>query len=292
MNKIKKMVLLFLDHFNLLNNVADEKYLKLMFEARNGYRLNLDHPTTFNEKIQWLKLNDKREIYSIFVDKYEVKKYISQTFGDQILVPTLGIWDKFDDIDFDKLPDKFVLKCTHDSGGNVICKDKAQFDKKRAKKKINKCLKKKFYLSGREYQYKGIKPRIIAEEYIEDKATNELIDYKFFSFDGKVKAMFVATGRQSKEGVHFDFFDEQFNHLPIFNGHPMNKITPKKPNNFDLMIKTAETISKGYPHLRVDFYEANGKMYFGEITLYQNSGLVPFTPLDWDVKFGSWITIV
>lgn len=292
MNSIKRLFLIFCDHFHMLNWMNDEKYLSLLFEARNGYKLNLSSPKTFNEKIQWLKLNDRNPIYSLFVDKYEVKKYVAEAIGEEYVTKTYGVFDDFSQIDFSSLPNQFVIKCTHDSGGVVICKDKKTFSIRNAKRKITKSLKNRFYLSGREYQYKNVKPRILIEEYLEDKSLKELVDYKFFTFDGIVKALFVATGRQSKQGPTFDFFDSSYIHLPITNGHPFRSVPPAKPLNFEKMKECAEKLSTGFPHLRIDFYEANGRMYFGEITLYQNSGLVPFKPSEWDYKFGSWITIV
>ena len=220
------------------------------------------------------------------------KKYVAGIIGDKYIIPTLGIWDSFDEIDFSLLPDQFVLKCTHDSGGLVICKDKSKFDKKAARKKINKSLKRNFYLVGREWPYKNVKPRIIAEEYMEDSRTQDLRDYKIFAFDGVAKALFVATDRQTKDKeTSFDFFDMEFRHLPIKNGHPNADIMITKPSTFNEMIKIAEKLSKDIPQLRCDFYEINGRTYFGELTFSHWSGFVPFEPLEWDLKFGSWITL-
>ncbi len=199
---------------------------------------------------------------------------------------------KFDDIDFDKLPNRFVLKCTHDSGGLVICKDKSQFDVKSAKKRINKCLKRNYYYHGREWPYKNVKPRIIAEEYKEDSNSRELCDYKFFCFDGKVKALFIASDRQKNgEETKFDFFDENFNFLPFTNGHPNASILPEKPKNFEKMKLLSQKLSKGFAHVRVDFYEVDNKVYFGEITLSHWSGMVPFVPEEWDLKLGNLLQL-
>ena len=272
--------------------LSDKLFLKLNYKTYIGKKLNLKNPQTFNEKLNWLKLNDRKDIYTAMVDKYEVKKLVAEKIGDEYIIPTLGVWDNFDDIDFDSLPDQFVLKCTHDSGGLVICKDKSKLNINSAKEKINNTLKRNFYWWSREWPYKNVKPRIIAETYMEDKETSELRDYKFFCFDGEVKALFIATERQKVgEEVKFDFFDSDFNHLPIRQGHPNAKVTPQKPINFEEMKLLASKLSEGIPHLRVDFYEANGKIYFGELTFFHFGAMVPFVPEEWDYKFGEWINL-
>lgn len=280
-----------LGHREFLNWMDDKTYLKILFQASMGKKLNLNNPQTYSEKLQWLKLYDRKPIYTTLVDKFEVKKYIADQIGEEYIIPTLGVWDRFDDIDFDSLPNQFVLKCTHDSGGLVICKDKSQLDKKSAKKKIERCLKHSFYWGLREWPYKNIVPRIIAEPYLEDNTTKELRDYKFFCFDGVVKALFVATDRGSKEETKFDFFDGDYNHLPFINGHPNADVIPQKPDHFEEMKVLASKLSKGIPHVRVDLYECNGKVYFGEMTFFHWSGLKPFEPEEWDYTFGSWITL-
>ena len=285
-----KYILLVLDKIGL-HFLDDKKYLKLKFEYSMDKKLDLDNPKTFNEKLQWLKINDRKDIYTKMVDKYEVKKYVSNIIGEEYIIPTLGIYEKFDEIEFDKLPKSFVIKCTHDSGGIVIVKDKTKFDLKKAKKIINKSLKKNFYYVGREWPYKNVKPRIIIEPYLEDKLYKELRDYKFFCFNGEVKLMFIASNRQNKGETYFDFFDEKFKHLDIINGHQMNPTTPDKPHNFNKMKELAKILSKDMRHLRVDFYEINGKIYFGELTLYHWSGFKPFSPNKWDIKIGENIKL-
>ena len=283
---------LYLGTKGALNWIPDTIYLKIVYRIRTRRKLNLKTPTLYNEKIQWLKLYDRRLEYCTLVDKYEVKKYVARVIGEEYVIPTLGVWDDFEEIDFERLPERFVLKCTHDSGGVVICLDKKQFDKASAKKKLKKSLKYNYYYRGREWPYKNIKPRIIAEEYMEDKRTSELRDYKFFVFDGKAKILFVATDRLSKtEETKFDFFDMDYNHLEIINGYPNAKEPPRKPVCFDEMKKLAEKLSNGIPHVRVDFYEVDGKIYFGEMTLYHWSGMVPFEPQKWDEIFGAWIKL-
>ena len=290
---IRKPSLLFLTfgHKGFFNWMDDEKYLKIAYKIRMGKEINLQQPKTYSEKLQWLKLYDRKQIYTDLVDKYQVKKIVSNIIGENYIIPTLGVWDRAEDIDFDVLPDQFVLKCTHDSGGLVICKDKKKLDMAAAVKKLNACLKHNFYYAQREWPYKNVKPRIIAEKYMEDNETHELRDYKFFAFDGRVKALFIASDRGSKEETKFDFFDENFNHLPFTNGHPNADIIPKKPQQFELMKELASKLSKKIPQVRVDFYEVNGKVYFGEITFFHWSGMTPFEPEEWDYKFGEWIEL-
>ena len=272
--------------------IPDKLFLKLRYFKSCHKFPNLKDPKTYNEKIQWLKLHDRNPLYTTLVDKYEVKKYIADKIGEEYVIPTLGIWDSFDDIDFDSLPNQFVLKCTHDSGGLVVCKDKNMLDIAQARKTIASSLKTNYYWSGREWPYKNVKPRIIAEKYMEDSQTEELRDYKFFCFNGEVKALFIASERQKKgEEVKFDFFDADFNHLPIRQGHPNASVPPEKPKRFEEMKSLAQKLSKDIPHVRIDFYEANQQVYFGEMTFYHFSGMMPFHPEEWDYTFGSWLKI-
>lgn len=284
--------------FNILancgvyNGMPDDIYLKRRYLIKTGNSLNLDNPKTFNEKLQWLKLYDRKSEYTVMVDKYEVKKYVADIIGEEYIIPTFGVWNKFDEIDFNILPNQFVLKCTHDSGGLIICKDKKTFNKNAARQKIERSLKHNYYWTSREWPYKDVKPRIIAEKYMEDIKTSELRDYKFFCFDGVAKALFIATDRQKQgEEVKFDFFDMDFKHLDLRQGHPNAKICPEKPETFDKMRELAEKLSKGIPQLRVDFYEVNGKVYFGELTFSHFGGMVSFEPKKWDTILGNWIEL-
>ncbi|MCC8173661.1 MAG: glycosyl transferase [Odoribacter sp.] len=276
----------------LLAWMPDSAYLKLMYRAKMGKKLNLKNPQTFNEKIQWLKLHDRKPEYTQMVDKCEAKKYVSNIIGEEYIIPTLGVWDKFEDIDFDRLPEQFVLKCTHDSGGLVIVKDKSKMDVAAAREIINKSLKHNFYYYGREWPYKNVKPRIIAEKYMVYKSGFDLKDYKFFCFDGFAKAMFIASDRNVEgEDTKFDFYDMEFKHLPFTNGHPNADCEIKRPDSFDEMKALAAKLSAGIPQVRVDFYDINGKVYFGELTFAHWSGMVPFEPEEWDKKFGEWIKL-
>ena len=270
---------------------SDEAVIKSVYKREIKKTLHLENPITYNEKLQWLKLHDRKAVYTTMVDKYDAKKYVADIIGEEYIIPTLGVWDRFEDIDFDNLPDQFVLKCTHDSGGLVICKDKNTFNRKAAKRKINACLKRNFFWGFREWPYKNVKPRIIAEKYMEDAETAELRDYKFFTFGGKAKVLMLASERQRGE-TRFDYFDADFNHLNMQRGNHKNADSlPQKPKCFDLMLELAEKLAEGTTHLRVDFYEANGKVYFGELTFYPGGGFAPFTPEEWDTTLGEWIVL-
>ena len=285
-------IYMLLAKLGLKNNDSDEKYIRHLFKASIGKDLDLENPTTYNEKIQWLKLYDRKPNYTAMVDKYEAKRYVASIIGEQYIVPTYGVWNHFDDIDFKRLPNQFVLKCTHDSGSIVIVRNKDEINYKKARSILENGLTHNYYLNSREWPYKNVKPRIIAEQYIEDFESMGLPDYKFFTFNGVTKALFIATDRFKKDQeTKFDFFDADFNHLPFTNGHPNASVLPKKPKHFEEMKMLAEALSKNIPHLRVDFYEVGGKIYFGELTFYHWSGLVPFDPPEWDYNFGRWITL-
>lgn len=277
----------------LMRFLSDIQYTKLVYRVRMGEKLNLESPKKFNEKLQWLKLYDHNPLYPTIVDKYAVKDYIKNLIGEQYVIKTLGIWDTFDEIDFDTLPQKFVLKTTHGGGnsGVVICRDKNKFDIMSAKKKLINSLKKDAYMVSREWPYKSVPRRIIAEEYMEDKKTGELRDYKFFCFDGEPKALFVASERQNREEPCFDFFDIDYNHLDLRCSHPLAEVPPEKPESFEEMLVLARKLSKGFPHVRVDLYDINGKPFFGELTLYHWEGLMPFYPESWNDTFGTWLKL-
>ena len=297
MNKLFRLILDRRFRFDVLcargfyNRWSDERVIKKKFKLKFGYDLDLENPQTFNEKLQWLKLYDRKPEYSLMVDKYEAKKLAADKIGEEYLIPTLGVWESFDDIDFSKLPEKFVLKCTHDSGSIVICKNKAAFDVDAARKKLSKAMKRNYYYGEREWPYKSLKPRIIAEEFMVDGKTEELRDYKFFCFNGEAKMLFIATGRQSGEEVKFDFFDMDFNHLPIKNGHPNATTPPEKPETFEQMKEIAAKLSEGIPQVRVDLYEINGRIYFGELTFAHFGGFVKIEPKEWDEKMGKWVLL-
>lgn len=272
------------------SRMNDRTFIKWEYFSGMKKFPNLKNPQTYNEKLQWLKLNDIHPEYAEMVDKATAKEYVSRIIGEEYIIPTLGVWDTFDDIDFDKLPNQFVLKTTHDSGGVVVVSDKSKFDKVVAKKKLEKSLSNNYFLQHREYPYKDIKPRILAEEFMVDESGTELKDYKFFCFNGKCKMLFIATDRSIGD-VKFDFFDTDFNHLSFKQGHPWATKDIKKPVGFDKMIELSERLSKDLPHVRVDLYDINGKVYFGELTFFHFSGNVPFEPEEWDYKVGGWLKL-
>lgn len=275
----------------IFKKLRDESYLKLLYRVYMGKPLHLTNPVTYNEKLQWLKLYDRNPLYTKMVDKYEAKNYVADQIGKEYITPTLGVWNHPEDIDFDLLPDRFVLKTTHDSGGIIIVDKKTGYDRNKINLFFNERLSHSTYEIQREWPYRNVPKRIIAEQYMEDEKTHELRDYKFFCFDGEVKAMFIATDRQSDKPTAFDFFDPDFNWLDIRHGHPNAEIKPEKPINFELMKRLSAKLSEGFPQVRVDLYEINGKVYFGELTFFHHGGIVPFDPEKWDRIFGEWIKL-
>lgn len=291
-DKLKQKFISDFSRLKISHIIPDKMFLKLYYKVIFGRKLNLQNPKTFNEKLQWLKQYDRNPEYTRLVDKYEVKKIVAEKIGEKYVIPALGIWKQFDEINFKDLPNQFVLKCTHDSGGIVICTDKSKLNVEEVRRKLCKCMSRNFYYQTREWPYKNVKPRILAEKYIIDETYGELRDYKFFCFNGEPKIMFVATERQLEgEEVKFDFFDMDYNHLNIINGHPNAKTIPEKPVYFDEMKMLARVLSEGIPHVRIDFYEANGHVYFGEFTFAHFGGFVPFEPEEWDYRLGEWIVL-
>lgn len=298
--KVKKIGMLLRDPYfrfhvfvsrGLKGKTNAKEFLKKEYRFNMGENLDLDNPHKYTEKLQWLKLYDHRPEYTTMVDKYAVKQYVAERIGEEYVIPLLGVWERAEDIDFDTLPDQFVLKTTHDSGGLVICKDKSQLNIQAAKKKLAYFLNRRYYDYNREWPYKNVKPRIIAEAYMEDSTYRELRDYKFFTFGGVPKVLYIAQGRGKGEPTVADFFDMEFNHLPFTIDHDMANIPPKKPENFELMQDLAAKLSQGTPQLRVDFYEVDGKVYFGEMTFFHCSGFAPFHPEEWDQTFGDWVVL-
>lgn len=273
------------------NLLSDSVFLKKKFKFTLGYDLDLDNPVTFNQKLQWLKLYDRNPAYVQMVDKYAVKQYVSAKIGEQYVIPTLAVWERAEDITWYELPDRFVLKVTHDSGGYQICTDKRSFDRAKVIAAIKRSLRRNYYLVQREWPYKDVPRRIIAEQYMEDKGRGELLDYKFMCFGGKVKCSFVCSDRSNGRGLKVTFYDRDWNLMP-FQRHYTRCTEPiPKPENYDLMIEIAEKLSDGIPFVRVDLYEIEGKVYFGELTFYPGSGFEEFTPFSYDEMLGTWITL-
>lgn len=276
----------------ITNLLSDKVFLKFQFRALMGTELDLNNPITFNQKLNWMKLFDRNPLYTRLVDKIAVKKWVSEKVGNQdLLIPTLGVYNSLDDININELPGQFVLKTSHsgDSLGVVICKDKKKFNSKVAFAQLNKSLNIDYYKPGREWPYKNVPRRIIAEKYMEDEF-GELRDYKFFCFNGEVKALFVATNRSTGH-VCFDYFDQNFNHLDFIQSHSNFDAVINKPKKFEKMVSIASLLSKGLPHVRVDLYNINGCIYFGEMTFYHYGGVIAFHPEEWDYKFGEWIDL-
>lgn len=298
MNKIIKYikkplnVLLYLMNKNFFKWIPDKKYIKIKYKLEMNKKLNLQNPQMFNEKLQWLKLYDRNPAYTKMVDKYEAKKYVADIIGREYIIPTLGVWEKFEDIDFSKLPNQFVLKCTHDSGGLVICRDKSKLNMKEARRKINKSLKRNYYLIHREWPYKKVRPRIIAEKYMATYKQKELIDYKFFCFNGEPKFLYVSEGLSNHENARISFANMNYEKTEFYRKdyRPFDKL-PDKPTNFDKMKELSKKLSKNIPFIRVDFYEVNGQIYFGELTFFPCSGFIPFEPEEWDIKLGDMLKL-
>lgn len=274
-----------------LNFLSSKTYIKILWYLRYGKKIDLNNPKTFNEKTQWLKLNDHNPEYKNLVDKKLVKDYIAENLGSQYLIPTLWEGINPNDIPYDKLPKQFVIKCTHGSHCNIICKDKDKLDIKKTNRKLKKWLKMNWYWYGREWVYKDLKPSIIIEKYMEDKKYKELVDYKFYCFNGRPKVIDVCTQRYSEDVMCETYMDENWNWLGFItkgNGYVPNF---EKPQNLDLMIKIAKKLSKNFKFIRVDLYEINGKVYFGELTFYSANGFEELEPEEWNLKLGNMIKL-
>lgn len=269
--------------YNALGFLSDESYIRLIYRLRMGKKPDLDNPRTFTEKLQWLKLHDHNPEYTGMADKLAMRTFVADRIGEGHTVPVLGIWQRFEDIDFDSLPDRFVLKTTHDSGSYVICRDKASFDRKNASKVLSRSLKCNYYRTTREWQYKDIEPRIIAEQYMDDGKTN-LTDYKFFCFNGK--PLFMYSEEESSGNPTQAIADMQYNMMPFSMDDAKADVLPPKPELFGTMAAVSEKLSEGVPFLRVDMYCIGNAFYVGELTFYHYGGYIPFNPVGWDLKLG------
>ncbi|MCI8972006.1 MAG: glycosyl transferase [Lachnospiraceae bacterium] len=270
--------------------IPDELYLKLVYRIRTGGKLNLKNPQTFNEKLQWLKLHKRNDLYSIMVDKYRVRKYVADKIGKEYLIPLLGVYNNADDIDTKELPKEFVIKCTHDSGSVVLCKE-GQGLTLEIRKKMNRALKRKYYYASREYPYKNVKPRIIVEQMMYNHDKDGLVDYKIHCFHGKARLILVCLDRDSSDGVKKVFYDEAWNKLDLKRPNTSNECHVERPKKLNEMIALAEELSKDIPFVRVDFYEINEKLYFGEMTFFPGGGMTPFEPREYDALLGSLINL-
>lgn len=278
----------FLISRHLLDWVSDETFLKIKFRQSLGKPLNLAHPQTYNEKIQWLKLHDRDPLYTKLVDKYEVRSFIADRLGSSYSVPLVGgPWNSPEEIDFDALPDQFVLKCTHDSGGLIICRDKSALDRDQIRRKLSTSLARNYFWSKREWPYKDVPPRIIAERYMQDGDTKNLNVYKILNFGGTPRIIQTIQNDKTKAET-IDYFDTDWNLLDLRQGFPNSEVPLPRPKTLPDMLRAAAILSAGFPTLRTDFYEINGRVFFSEITFYTDSGLCPFEPPSWDLLLGTW----
>ena len=286
-NKIKQ----YLVDRGFFNYIPDEEFLKKKYFKVFHKELDLKNPKLFTEKLQWLKLNYRDKVMTKLVDKCEVKEYIDKEINDNNLktIPTLGVYNKFSDIDFDKLPDKFVIKCTHDSGSVTVVKDKKKLKYLKEKIYFDLKLKCNFYNRYREWPYKNVKPRIIIEKFMEDDKSDALTDYKFFCFNGEPKFMYIS--KDESKDPRTDFFDMDFNHLDMHLKDPNADVVPTYPKEFEEMKRLTKKLAKNFPFVRVDFYVINNTIYFGEFTFYHLGGFFKFHPEDWDLRLGNLLDI-
>ena len=280
--------------------LPDKLYLQVKWWSVTGRTLNLRSPQGFNEKIQWLKLYNRRSEYTALADKYEVRKYVKKTIGEEYLLPLLGVWERAEDIDFKRLPDQFVLKCTHNSGGGMcLCKDKKQLNIPRVVQALNTALKKNFYRQFREWVYKDIPPRLIAEPFLIDRDSSNklgtLIDYKFYCFNGEPKFLYVGADdvSQGKKGeLALSVLDLDWKPAPFGRAdHQPLAQAVDKPKQFEQMVMLARKLSRGIPFVRVDLYWVNGQILFSEMTFYPGAGYGLFSPLEWEHKIGKWLAL-
>ena len=270
--------------------IPDKMYVKMIFRGKLGYKLNLKNPQTFNEKLNWFKIYNRQSLYTSLADKYAVKQYVADKIGEQYVVSNLGVWNSFDEIDFDSLPNQFVLKCTHDSSGAIVCRDKNSFDVDEARKKVDFVMKMNYFYACREWPYKNIPHRIIADVLLDDGSGHELNDYKFWCFNGKPTYMY-CTVKSSREKIYENFYDMDFNPVDIDHGWPRRTQEFEKPAAFEEMKSLAAKLSERIPFVRIDFFYVNGKVYFGEYTFFDWAGLQPFKTYELDCRLGQLIQL-
>lgn len=298
MSKIKSAIRLFvsnrnniiktLGRNNMLNWMSDESYIKLAYKNTFGKKLDLNNPISFNEKLQWLKLYDRKREYITYVDKFAVREYIEKTIGKDYLIPLIGVYESVDVIPWGELPNSFVLKCTHGSGCNIICKDKNHLNIQEAKNKLNRWMKTNYFWNCREWPYKNVKPRIVCEEFITDKETTP-DDYKVLCFNGKAKLIMVHIDRYGDHKL--DNYDRHWNKTTLAKDGPMSDSVYKKPKQFDNMIRLSEILASNMSHARIDWFIVRDKLLFGEITLYEAGGFDHFDNKQDDDTLGSWIDL-
>ena len=282
----------YITKFGCYDRLPDDVFLKKQYRVLCGKEPDLFHPKSFNEKIQYLKLHDRNPAYTNMVDKYAVKEYVEQKTDRVKVFPALGVWDEFDEIPFERLPEQFVLKCTHDSGSIIICREKSRLDKKKAKKRLQRALKRNYYYSGREWTYKNVKPRIMAEAYYSDESGTELKDYKVFVFQGKPRLIELDYNRFGEGGHHRNLYTPDWELMDVEIQYPSDKRRKfEKPSFLEEMLETAAELSDGIPFVRVDFYAIGDDLYFGEFTFYPDGGTGEFRPASFGIQMGEWIEI-
>lgn len=281
----------FMKLFSLASIIPDKQYISIIYRIRMGKTMNWKKPKSFSEKLQWLKVNYRRPDLTRLVDKYEMKSYVEERLGPGYTIPTIGLWNRIEDIDFNSLPHKFVIKCTHDSGSNILCADKTKINYKEVKAIIRGCLKNNLYYLSREWPYKNVQPRIIVEEYLEDKTQKSLTEYKIFCFNGIVKMVLVCKGIAHTENRTNDFCDVDLHRLPFTSLLPNSTGDLEKPSCYNELLECAAKLSIGLPEVRVDAYVVGDRIYFGELTLFHNSGLRRYEPDEWDYKIGEWLEL-
>lgn len=282
----------FLQSKGLFDGLSNECYVRMMFRWYMGKKLDLKDPQTFNEKLQWLKLNDIHPEYKNVVDKYEVRAMVREKIGEEILIPLCGLWEKASDIRWEDLPPRFVLKATHNSGGVIICSNKDQLDAKRVIKHLEQLMKRNYFWNGREYPYRDVKPRIVCEEFLEEDPGKSPKDYKILCFNGIPQNVMVCSKRETKKPV-FQFYDFDWNFLPLNKGDSLDGVRDPIacPKHLDQMIEIAKILSEPFVVSRIDLYEVKGKVYFGEITLFPSSGFDTDISEKTDQMFGKQIQL-
>lgn len=283
----KRIALKILNRF--FDWLPDKNFIKIKFYLNLGYKLNLSNPLTFNEKLQWLKLNNRKPLYTDLVDKIKVKGYVSKLIGKEYIIPTIATFQKPEDINFELLPDKFVVKCNHNSGGVVICKDKTKLNVGNVIRNLKKNLQTDYYRIGREWPYKNVNRAILVEELLETH-DNDIKDYKFYCFNGKVKCCLVCTGRSAGD-LRMNFYDENWQLLPFTRHYPNTSSPINPPESLNEMIILAEKLAGKERFVRIDFYDVSGRIYFGEMTFYPGNGWGDFSPVSWDLQLGKWLNI-
>lgn len=290
-NKVVKPVLLFLyrEYWEIVQRIlGDRMYIRYIYR-RNFHRpIDLDNPRTFNEKLNWMKLNYHNPLFNTLADKELVKDFVRGRIGEEYVVPSYGVWKSFGDIDFDKLPGRFVLKATHDSSGAVVCKDRRELDFAALKEKYDRLMKRNWFLSSREWVYKDLEPKIIVDELLDDGSGRELRDYKFWCFNGVPAYMYITN---KGDNIEENYYDMDFNPVTINHGFPRTSPEYSRPGNFDTMRRLAAELSAGIPFVRVDFFDVGGQVYFGEFTFYDWAGFRPFSDYEWDKKLGDLIAL-